>query len=54
MIRHLIGCPIFLTGLGLLAYSRHVPGAKMAAGGSDWHWALPGGVIALTGMVIIG
>ncbi|MFD7901318.1 hypothetical protein ACFV4F_04835 [Kitasatospora sp. NPDC059722] len=54
LLRHLIGWPIFLVGLGLLAHSRNVPRAKTAAGGSDWRWALPGFVVAMAGMVVIG
>ncbi len=43
-----------LAGLGLMAHSRQVPRAEMAATGSGWRWALPGFVIAMVGMAVLG
>ncbi|MEU8509958.1 hypothetical protein AB0C76_00025 [Kitasatospora sp. NPDC048722] len=54
LLRHLIGRPVFLVGPGLLAHSRNVPRAETAAGGSDWRRALPGFVITVAAMVVIG
>ncbi|MBP0451162.1 hypothetical protein J5Y04_16670 [Kitasatospora sp. RG8] len=54
LIRHLIGWPLFLTGLALMVHSRHVPRAEMATTGSDWRWALPGFVVTMAGMAVLG